>query len=177
MPFSGTSTALVVQPLAFFALALVFYSLVEILARTFYAMRNVRIPVGAGILIMIINVILSVILTPRIGYTGLALSLSLSTAIEALILIAALNWRLGRFDATFGIWFAKVGVATGLMACLSFVMSDHLNGMLASGASRDRPNSRFIQRQQPLRPILAATPGAKLPFVVDMTSTSKRSLS
>jgi putative peptidoglycan lipid II flippase len=132
--FSGTSTALVVQPLAFFALALVFYSLVEILARTFYAMRNVRIPVGAGVLIMIINVVLSLILTPRIGYTGLALSLSLSTAIEALILIAALNWRLGRFDAGFGIWFAKVGVATGLMACLSFILSDHLTGMLASGA-------------------------------------------
>lgn len=132
--FSGTSTALVVQPLAFFALALVFYSLVEILARTFYAMRNVRIPVGAGVLIMIINVVLGVILTPRIGYTGLALSLSLSTAIEALILIAALNWGLGRFDASFGVWFAKVGVATGLMACLSFVLSDHLTGMLADGA-------------------------------------------
>jgi putative peptidoglycan lipid II flippase len=132
--FSGASTALVVQPLAFFALALVFYSLVEILARTFYAMRNVRIPVGAGIFIMIINVVLSLILTPRIGYTGLALSLSLSTAIEALILIAALNWRLGRFDATFGVWFAKVGVATGLMACLSFVLSDHLNGLMVHGA-------------------------------------------
>jgi putative peptidoglycan lipid II flippase len=131
--FSGSSTALVVQPLAFFALALVFYSLVEILARTFYAMRNVRIPVGAGIFIMVINVVLSLILTPRIGYTGLALSLSLSTAIEALILIAALNWRLGRFDASFGIWFAKVGVATGLMACLSFVFSDHLTSLLASG--------------------------------------------
>ncbi len=131
--FSGASTALVVQPLAFFALALIFYSLVEILARTFYAMRNVRIPVMAGVLIMVINVVLSVILTPRIGYTGLALSLSLSTAIEALILIAALNWRLGRFDASFGVWFAKVGVATGLMACLSFILSDHLTGMLADG--------------------------------------------
>lgn len=132
--FSGTSTALVVQPLAFFALALVFYSLVEILARTFYAMRNVRIPVGAGILIMIINVVLSLILTPRIGYTGLALSLSLSTAIEALILIAALNWRLGRFDASFGFWFAKVGLATGTMAALSFILSDHLTELLATGA-------------------------------------------
>src|ERR1044071_1779013 len=41
---------------------------------------------------------------------------------------------------------------------------------------RDRPNSRFIQRQQPLRPITPAGLDAKLPFVVDMTSTQKKEL-
>jgi peptidoglycan biosynthesis protein MviN/MurJ (putative lipid II flippase) len=83
---------------------------------------------------MIINVILAVMLTPRIGYAGLALALALSTAIEAIMLMVALVWKLGQFDAEFGLWFAKVGVASGAMALISLVMSDYLNAQLASGA-------------------------------------------
>jgi putative peptidoglycan lipid II flippase len=132
--FSSASTELVVAPLGFFALALVFYSIVEVLARAFYSMRIVNIPVIAGVSIMIINVILAVLLTPRIGYAGLALALALSTAIEAIMLMAALVWKLGQFDSEFGLWFAKVGVASGTMALISLVMSDYLNAQLASGA-------------------------------------------
>ena len=135
--FSSTSTMLVVQPLAFFALALVFYSLVEILARTFYAMRNTRIPVGAGILITVINIGLAFLITPHVGYTGLALSLSLSTAIEALILIVALSWKMGKFDAEFGAWFARVAVATAIMGCAALLMSGYLTDLMnSSGMNR-----------------------------------------
>jgi len=132
--FSAASTQLVVAPLAFFALALVFYSLVEVLARAFYSMRIVNIPVAAGVSIMVINVVLALFLTPRIGYTGLAVALALSTAIEAILLFVALVWVLGRFDAAFGLWCAKVGVASAIMALLALVMSDYLNDQLASGA-------------------------------------------
>ncbi|CAN5525238.1 murein biosynthesis integral membrane protein MurJ [soil metagenome] len=124
--FSSDSTDLVAEPLAFFALALVFYSLVEILARTFYAMRNVIVPVGAGIFITVINITLGVILAPRLGFSALAMSLSISTAIEALILFAILTFKLGRFDVEFASWFARVGVATALMACVAFIFSDPL---------------------------------------------------
>jgi putative peptidoglycan lipid II flippase len=124
--FSSDSTDLVAEPLAFFALALVFYSLVEILARTFYAMRNVIVPVGAGIFITVINITLGVILAPRLGFSALAMSLSISTAIEALILFAILTFKLGRFDIEFASWFARVGVATALMACVAFIFSDPL---------------------------------------------------
>jgi putative peptidoglycan lipid II flippase len=132
--FSSASTALVVAPLGFFALALVFYSLVEVLARSFYAMRIVNIPVIAGISIMVINVLLAVWLTPRIGFTGLALALALSTAIEAIILVVALGFVLGRFDVEFGVWFAKVGAASAITALIALVMSDYLNAQLATGA-------------------------------------------
>ncbi len=124
--FSNTSTDLVATPLAFFALALTFYSLVEILARTFYAMRNTIIPVSAGIFITVINITLGAILAPRIGFAALAMSLSISTAIEALILFAVLTWKLGRFDAEFAVWFARIGVATALMACVAFMMNGTL---------------------------------------------------
>jgi putative peptidoglycan lipid II flippase len=124
--FSNTSTELVAEPLAFFALALVFYSLVEILARTFYAMRNVLVPVGAGIFITVINIVLGAILAPRLGFSALAMSLSVSTAIEALILFTVLVWKLGRFDSDFASWFARIGVATALMACVAFIMGDTL---------------------------------------------------
>ncbi len=131
--FSSASTMLVVQPLAIFALALVFYSLVEILARTFYAMRNTRIPVGAGIFITVINIVVAIIITPHVGYSGLALSLSLSTALEALILIVALSWKMGRFDAEFGAWFARVVLATAIMGCGALLLSNFLIDRMNSG--------------------------------------------
>jgi hypothetical protein len=52
-----------------------------------------------------------------------------------------------------------------------------LPGNVARPQLQRPATSRFIQRQQPFHPILAATLGATLPVVVDVTSTSKRSLS
>src|SRR5690349_16743524 len=46
--------------------------------------------------------------------------------------------------------------------------------MPAPARPRGRANSRFVQQHQPLHPIRAARLGAKLPFVVDMTSTSEK---
>src|SRR5262245_14782660 len=40
----------------------------------------------------------------------------------------------------------------------------------------DRSNSRFIQVQWPLHPVLVARRGAKLHFVVDMTSRREKEL-
>jgi peptidoglycan biosynthesis protein MviN/MurJ (putative lipid II flippase) len=96
-------------------------------------MRNTRIPVGAGIFITGINIVVAIIITPHVGYSGLALSLSLSTAVEALILIVALSWKMGRFDAEFGAWFARVVLATAIMGCGALLLSNYLIDRMNSG--------------------------------------------
>ncbi len=133
--FDAYSTSLVSPPLAFLALGLTWYALVEVLARIYYAMQDTKTPVFAGLAIIVINVVLGVVLVERVGYAGLALSLTVSTGIEAAILVVVLRRRIGGFDARFGSWFAKVTLATAAMALVAEAMSEPLRKATLSGAA------------------------------------------
>lgn len=132
--FSARSTALVADPLAFLALGLVFYALVEVLTRAFYAMHDTRTPVIAGLVIIGINVTLSWVLVEPLGHAGLALSLALTTGIEACILIEALSRRLGGIGARFGYWLARLLAATAVMAATAAIIARPLTEATAPGA-------------------------------------------
>lgn len=124
--FDASSTVLASEPLAFLALGLIWYGLVEVLARTFYAMKDTVTPVAAGIAIIILNIALSKALLDSMGHVGLALSLSVSTGVEAFILIIILRRRIGGFDADFGVWLAKIVLATAGMALVSALVATKL---------------------------------------------------
>lgn len=132
--FNAQSTSLVSAPLAFLALGLSWYALVEVLARIYYAMQDTKTPVIAGIAIIVINIVLSAILVRHVGYAGLGMSLSISTGIEAAILMVVLRRRLGGFEATFGSWLARVLVATAVMAVVAELMRSHLEDATRAGA-------------------------------------------
>ena len=114
--FDAESTALVIQPLAWFAIGLVGYALTEILTRVFYATRDTRTPVITGILTVILNLILCALFLEAMGYAGLALALSVTTAAEAVILVLFLRKRAGHVvESTFGPWLLKVLGASALV--------------------------------------------------------------
>lgn len=131
--FTAESTRLSANPLAFLAMGLVFYGLVEVLARTFYAMKDTRTPVIAAIIIIVFNIALSAAVVDRYGHTGLAMSLGLSTGLEAIILLVILERRLGRFPRSFGVWISKVLLATAVMACVSELIQPKLDAVTAGG--------------------------------------------
>ncbi len=124
--FDANSTILSSQPLAFLALGLIWYGLVEVLARAFYAMKDTVTPVVAGIFIIILNIILSKALLSSMGHVGLALSLSISTGVEAIILVIVLRRRIGGFGAEFGVWLSKIILATAVMALVSALVAPKL---------------------------------------------------
>src|SRR3546814_16881505 len=56
---------------------------------------------------------------PIVGYTGLALALSVTTSSEAVILILFLRGRIGHVvENTFGPWLLKVGIAAAGLAAV-----------------------------------------------------------
>jgi putative peptidoglycan lipid II flippase len=133
--FSGVSTHLVADPLALLAIGLVWYGLVEVLTRVFYAMHDTVTPVATGIVIIVINIVIGKILVDNVGYVGLALSLSVSTGIEALILAVVLRRRLGRFPASFGSWLGRVAVAAAIMTLLAEAIAPKLTEATIPGAA------------------------------------------
>lgn len=131
--FTSESTRLAANPLALLAGGLVFYALVEVLARTFYAMQDSVTPVVAGITIIVINVAICAAVVDSLGHVGLAMALSVSTAIEAVILAIVLRRKLGGFGPGFGIWLAKVIGATAVMACVAEALNPGLKELTDPG--------------------------------------------
>ena len=95
--FTAHSTDLTAQALAFYALGLVGHSVVEILARVFYALHDTRTPVAVGIGSMVVNVLLSLLLRSSMAHAGLALANTVATTIEMFLLLWLVARRLRGF--------------------------------------------------------------------------------
>src|SRR3954447_15483343 len=122
--FSAQSTSLVAAPLAFLAAGLVSYALVEALTRAFYAMHDTRTPVIAGIAIVALNVVIGVALLDQMGYLALALALSVSTTVEALILTVVLGRRIGGVSINTRDWLLKIITCSVIAALVATGLSD-----------------------------------------------------
>ena len=102
--FDERSVELVSWALLWFAVGLLSHSLVEVLARAFYALHDTRTPVMVGVVAMSINVILSFAFTSmfaQIGWMphgGLALANSVATTIEMGALLVLMRRRLNGIE-------------------------------------------------------------------------------
>jgi putative peptidoglycan lipid II flippase len=122
--FDAFSTQLVTWALLWYAAGLVGHSLVEILARAFYALHDTQTPVLVGIAAMGLNVVFSIGFTrlfTQIGWLplgGLALANSLATALEAIALFILMRRRLGGLNSP------QIGIsaAQGLAASLAMAL-------------------------------------------------------
>ncbi len=104
------------RALGFFALALVFTSLIPLLARSFYALHNTKIPMYASIVTVIFSIGFAFILAPRYGVGGLAIAYSIGSFLNAIILYLILRRKITLNEKGM-IWYAfKVLVASILMA-------------------------------------------------------------
>jgi putative peptidoglycan lipid II flippase len=124
--FSSQSTMLVAEALEYFAVGLLSFAVVEAVTRAFYAMHDTRTPVIASIITIVANIILSWFLAPRMGHAGLALSISITTTIEMLILLVVLVRRTGNFEARLYRQIGKMLIAGVALVIASRVLATPL---------------------------------------------------
>lgn len=93
--FTAQSTAMTSQCLFYFAFGLPFISGVKILAPAFYSFKDVRTPVIVAFLVMIIYIGLSLALMSPLQVGGIALALSLSSAVNFFLLYFLLEKKIG----------------------------------------------------------------------------------
>jgi len=132
--FTDESAVLVAAPLAYFALGLVGYALVEALTRVFYAMRDTITPVIAGVSTIVVNIALCALFIGPLGIAGLALSLSLTTLIEGVILGLVLLHRLGLRQAGLGYWVFQVILASSVMVGFVTVLAGPVREAIGGGS-------------------------------------------
>jgi putative peptidoglycan lipid II flippase len=117
--FDAHSTELVAWALLWYAAGLVGHSVVEILARAFYALHDTRTPVIVGAAAMGLNIGLSFLfiwLFSSIGWMphgGLALANSTATALEMVVLMIIIRKKLSGIEGTRivkSVWQGLIGV-------------------------------------------------------------------
>jgi putative peptidoglycan lipid II flippase len=94
--FTNESSEWTARALLFYALALFAHSGIEILSRGFYALADTRTPVSVAVGAMLLNLVLAAALVGPLDLEGVALALSLATAVEFIALLLLLR---GRIDA------------------------------------------------------------------------------
>ncbi|MCC7353136.1 MAG: murein biosynthesis integral membrane protein MurJ [Anaerolineae bacterium] len=125
--FDERSTAAVAYVLTFFAAGLVAHSVVEIVARAFYALHDTRTPVLVGLAAMLGNVFLSLLLIRPLGYGGLALANTLATTGEMAVLLWLIRGRLaGLEERRLGATVLRGVLASGALA---LVLAGWMNRM------------------------------------------------
>ncbi|MBX3081557.1 MAG: murein biosynthesis integral membrane protein MurJ [Anaerolineae bacterium] len=120
--FDSGSAGRVFSVLQFWALGIVTHSALEIVARGFFADKDMITPLLASVVEAVINISLALLLAPRLGVGGLALANSIAVGVECLILTLILRRRWQGIDekavlVTLGKTFAAtVVMAVAVMA-------------------------------------------------------------
>lgn len=116
--FTEGDARLTALALSCFAWAVVFESLVHILARTFYARKDMVTPMVVVLIATVVNVAASWWLSRLIGVAGLTLAFSLMTATQTILLLFLLKRRLGNLRPD----LLLPSLAKLMVACLVMVV-------------------------------------------------------
>lgn len=148
--FTPADTAATAAALRFYAIGLVGYSVVRIVAPTFYALRRSRIPVMVSMASVLVNVVLNLALVRVMSYQGLALGTSITALLNAGAQLYLLRREIGgvegdRIAATFGrvlaasismaaaVWGADVGLRALLPGDDLLVQIARVGGAIGAG--------------------------------------------
>ncbi len=93
--FDWDATIRTADALGYFSLGLLGQSLVHVLARAFYALKNTRTPALCGLASVAIGIVLAYILKDRLGVSGLALTIAIQETLNAALLWIFLRHHIG----------------------------------------------------------------------------------
>jgi len=104
----------------FYSLGLAGHALIQILARAYYAARDTTTPLALTLISIGLNVVLDVLLAPVLFVKGLALANSISTLVEAGLLLVLLTSRARLRLVGLGVSSLKLVCASLLMGVAMF---------------------------------------------------------
>lgn len=130
--FDWEDTILTFQSLGIFAFSLFAQCLVPLLARSFYALHNTKIPFYAGVFSEAVNLTLAILLSRIYGVLGLVWAFSASSIVNMFLLFFILRSRTGDLDdrktISVTVKIALFAIAAGAVAQLTkYVVSPYIN--------------------------------------------------
>lgn len=124
--FDWEATYWTTKTLLFFSFGLIAQGLIPLLIRSFYAIQDTKNPFYIGVIVMVINAILSVAFafTPALGLgvAGVALAFSIAGIVNAFLLFAVLHEKIGILDPDHKIFesTARLVIASVMMGAIVY---------------------------------------------------------
>lgn len=126
--FSHADTIAVSQCLMLYSLTIFGASLREIVSRTFYCIGDSKTPVKNGMVMVVLNAVLSIAFSQKIGLKGIALGTSVASIIGCITLTYQLRKKIGRLNTKEFIKnFGKIIGISVFMIVLSRLLYNGLN--------------------------------------------------
>ena len=110
--------------LGILAISILFSSIFQIAARSFYAQQDTKTPLYISFVAIALNIILAVWFTLGLGMGvyGLAWAVSIVSIVQVIILLVMMSRRIkGLFDYAFVHAIARMASATGIMAVFTYI--------------------------------------------------------
>lgn len=121
--FDWEFTRFTVSALAFFTFGMLAQAVIQLLARSFYALQDTKTPLLVSILSLLVNVGAALILVNYLNVVGLAAAISISATLNALILLLILSKRLeGLPWRDLGNLLLRVTLASSVMGIVGYGM-------------------------------------------------------
>ncbi len=133
--FSSNDTDQTAIALCFNAIGLTAYSAVRVLAPSFYALKETRIPMIASLLSIVTNYIVAKVTVDylKIGHRGLALSISVVAIVNFLLLFFFMRKKLRRIEGKLlASTFIKVLIASLVMGLACWAISSQIEASLGT---------------------------------------------
>lgn len=129
--FSQEDVIVTANVLMFYSLGILGIGIREILSRVFYSMKKTKIPVYNGILMLVINIVLSLTLSSFMQVRGLALATSVSMIIGGILMYYSLNKEIGSLGIGSELKnIFKILIASIIMAVLGKLAYTYLSGAI-----------------------------------------------
>lgn len=121
--FDSYSTDLTSTALLFYSIGMLGFAVQEIMNKAYFASQDAKVPMNISILGMIINIILSFILSKVFGLSGIALAASIaSISVATFLLIFMARRHKGLVDKQFFYDFVKILAASSVMGIIVHIL-------------------------------------------------------
>ena len=132
--FSAHSTLQTAHALSGYAVGLVAYAAIKVVAPAFYALKRTRIPVIASVTAVVANLIWNIFTFRRFGHVGLAVGTSIAALANFSVLTFAFQRQIhGLFTRDLVIPFLKIAAASLVMAAAIWLVSSRLELLARAG--------------------------------------------
>ncbi|NHC21517.1 murein biosynthesis integral membrane protein MurJ, partial [Bacillus sp. MM2020_4] len=108
--FDSQATTYTANALKMFSVGMLGLCLREYLVKVYYSMKMTMVPMYTSIFAIILNIILSLFLSSRMGYEGIALATSIAMTVATILLLIIFIMRQGDFGVY--TWLYKVFIIT-----------------------------------------------------------------
>ncbi|RNL53956.1 murein biosynthesis integral membrane protein MurJ [Pedobacter jejuensis] len=127
--FDHNSTMLTSAPLKLYGFGMVFFAIETILVIFYFADSDTKTPIFIGIICAVENIFLTFMLIKVMGYTGIALALSISKATKTIILLLLLKRKFTFPYKPILSFISKVSLACVLTAAVIFLSRSAFNNI------------------------------------------------